>query len=43
MPNINDSFSGEAADLGAYEVGQPLPPGMKGARRHENRPSGRQQ
>jgi hypothetical protein len=25
LPNINDSFSGSAPDLGAYERGQPLP------------------
>ena len=25
LPNINDGFAGAAPDLGAYEVGQPLP------------------
>ena len=25
LPNINDSFSGKAPDLGAYESGRPLP------------------
>lgn len=25
LPNINDGFSGKAPDLGALEVGQPLP------------------
>ena len=25
LPNINDGFSGNAPDLGAFEVGQPLP------------------
>jgi hypothetical protein len=25
LPGINDDFTGEAPDLGAYEVGQPLP------------------
>jgi len=25
LPNINDGFTGNAPDLGAYEVGQPLP------------------
>lgn len=25
MPNINDTFTGKAADRGAYEFGQPLP------------------
>jgi Right handed beta helix region len=26
LPNINDGFAGAAPDLGAYELGQPLPP-----------------
>jgi hypothetical protein len=26
LPNINDGFTGAAPDLGAYELGQPLPP-----------------
>ena len=25
IPNVNDNFTGKAPDLGAYEVGQPLP------------------
>ena len=25
LPNVNDGFSGRAPDLGAYEVGQPIP------------------
>ena len=25
LPNINDGFIGSAPDLGAYELGQPLP------------------
>ena len=25
LPNINDGFTGNAPDLGALEVGQPLP------------------
>jgi hypothetical protein len=25
LPGINDGYLGEAPDLGAYEVGQPLP------------------
>ena len=25
LPNINDGFTGSAPDLGAYELGQPLP------------------
>jgi hypothetical protein len=25
LPNINDGFTGKAPDLGAYEVGQPVP------------------
>ena len=25
IPNVNDGFTGRAPDLGAYEVGQPLP------------------
>jgi hypothetical protein len=25
LPNVNDGFTGKAPDLGAYEVGQPLP------------------
>jgi len=25
IPNVNDGFAGRAPDLGAYEVGQPLP------------------
>ena len=25
LPNINDGFSGKAPDIGAYEIGQPLP------------------
>ncbi len=25
LPNVNDGFGGKAPDLGAYEVGQPLP------------------
>jgi hypothetical protein len=25
LPNINDGFTGAAPDLGAYELGQPLP------------------
>ena len=25
LPNVNDGFSGKAPDLGAYEVGQPVP------------------
>jgi hypothetical protein len=25
LPNINDNFSGKAPDIGALEVGQPLP------------------
>ena len=25
LPNINDGFVGTAPDLGAYELGQPLP------------------
>jgi len=25
LPNINDGFAGTAPDLGAYELGQPLP------------------
>ena len=25
LPNVNDGFSGKAPDLGAYEVGQPIP------------------
>jgi hypothetical protein len=25
LPNINDDFAGKAPDLGALEVGQPLP------------------
>jgi hypothetical protein len=25
LPNVNDGFTGQAPDLGAYEVGQPLP------------------
>ena len=25
MPNVNDGFAGKAPDLGAYEVGQPVP------------------
>jgi hypothetical protein len=25
LPNINDDFTGQAADLGAYESGRPLP------------------
>ena len=25
LPNINDGFIGTAPDLGAYELGQPLP------------------
>jgi hypothetical protein len=25
LPNINDGFAGPAPDLGAYELGQPLP------------------
>ena len=25
LPNINDGFVGAAPDLGAYELGQPLP------------------
>src|ERR1700721_839666 len=25
LPNINDEFTGDAPDLGAYEVGQPVP------------------
>ena len=25
VPNVNDGFAGKAPDLGAYEVGQPLP------------------
>ena len=25
LPNVNDGFAGSAPDLGAYEVGQPLP------------------
>ena len=25
LPNVNDSFTGKAPDLGAYEIGLPLP------------------
>jgi hypothetical protein len=25
LPNINDRFNGKAPDIGAYEIGQPLP------------------
>src|SRR5262249_43177993 len=25
LPNVNDAFTGKAPDLGAYELGQPLP------------------
>ncbi len=25
LPNLTDGFNGEAPDLGAYELGQPLP------------------
>ena len=25
LPNVNDGFTGKAPDLGAYEVGQPIP------------------
>ncbi len=25
LPGVNDGFSGKAPDLGAYELGQPLP------------------
>jgi hypothetical protein len=25
IPNVNDGFAGSAPDLGALEVGQPLP------------------
>src|SRR5262249_24171826 len=25
IPNVNDGFTGRAPDLGAYEVGQPIP------------------
>ena len=25
LPNINDGFTGEGPDIGAYEAGQPLP------------------
>lgn len=25
LPNVNDEFRGRAADLGAYEAGQPIP------------------
>jgi len=34
LPNVNDDFTGRAPDLGAYEIGQPLPvygPRMKTA------------
>jgi hypothetical protein len=25
LPNVNDGFAGTAPDIGAYELGQPLP------------------
>ena len=25
LPNINDDFTGNAPDIGAYEIGKPLP------------------
>jgi len=25
LPNVNDDFTGQAPDLGAYEIGKPLP------------------
>jgi hypothetical protein len=25
LPNVNDGFTGKAPDLGAYEVGEPVP------------------
>ena len=25
LPNVNDGFTGRAPDLGAYEIGQPVP------------------
>ncbi len=39
LPNVNDGFTGQAPDLGAYEVGHPRvhygPPGWKGWRAFE--------